>query len=1592
MPFPCQKISARLAFLGLMWVAFAPLAGQLRAQGPERRLEYRVGAAAVDVTPAYPVRLNGFGGRREEAAGTSQHLWAKALAISHGSEPPVVIITLDNLGVRESLVDLVAAALQQRFQLPRQNLILTFTHTHSAPKVNGASDTIFSSPLPPEQQEHVDRYTEELPGLIIAAASEAIEVRQPASLAWGVGQVGFAVNRRTAGGPVDHDLPVLVARARDGRTLAVYTTYACHCVTLSFNQYSGDWAGYAQELIEREFPRAVGLVSIGCGSDANPSSGVTGDNVAAAAAQGAEIAAEVKRVMAGPLRELSGPLAVRLEHLDLPLNKLPTRGELEATVAAGGSAGYNASWQLAKLDRGEPLTSELRYPIQSLRFGEALQMVFLAGEVCVDYALRLKRELHRDRIWLHGYSNDFGAYIPSERLLQEGGYGGGGEIPYFALPTTLAPGLENKIIEAVKAQTPEEFLAPRGTQGIPPKTPEESLAAIKVHADLEVQLVAAEPLIADPVAIDFGPDGRLWVVEMPDYGRGVGEEFAGSGRVKFLSDRNRDGRCDEATLFLDGLRFPTEVKVWRDGVLVCDAPDILFAADRDGDGRAEVREVVWSGFATHNPHARVNSLRWGLDGYLYGSGGLFGGRLTREIASGTEVVEATNRDFRLAVNDLSASPATGQTQQGRARDDFDNWFGCNNSVLLQHYPLAYSLTERNSRLSPPELVHVVPSDAHGQQLYPAQGLVLFKLSGPPGRPTSACGLEIYRDRFLGDEFTGNAFTCEPVNQLVHRQVLSREGVTFRGERAIGEERSEFLTSTDNWFRPVQMRMGPEGALYLVDMYRYVIEHGQWIPDESKAELDIFAGQRLGRIYRIVPRGRKVEAGPDLTQAPTEKLLAELRSDNGVRRDLAAQVLFWRGQNSVAAVAAVREIAEDVQALPAVRVQAFATACLLGGGLKAEAELTTAVRLLTLPHQEAVRATLRLVDRWSDVEPLSDRLANEIVRLAQAEPLAVRVEALGLLGRIEQPAAVERLAHSLIHAGMGSAEQYAAMASLTSRNAPHVWAKALANWRLDSAESERMELLLSACVERGGEPIEEEIFGELVDGLRRCGEGSGPGKLAESAGWCRLAGAWLSEVSGPGEPRSERANQAAELVGLAFAAIPTAAELGEEISNEAWRNWLEFFRRVQGSELTGLLTAAQQQRLRDAVQAALEPSRSPTVQSGAVRLLAADRAGLQVAWERWNALTPALRHELVEAVLLRKELYGELLGAIESGLLRTSELDAGQRGRLLAEDDPAIRERAVGILQQVAHSDRSALVREWEAALQLNGDFERGRVVFRQHCAACHLLDGVGYEVGPDLAALTNRTPSAVLVAVLDPNRDLESRYLSYSALTREGLTLTGLLAEETATSVRLKEREGKEHVILRSELEQLQATRKSVMPEGLEQELQHQDLADLIAYIGPGRLPRRAFEGNQPLLARPDEDGVITCSASAAEVYGETIVYESNSPFRNLGFWSGERDHAVWSVELPKAGRYDLYLDYACNPDTAGNGFVVAGPSGELAGVVESTGAWTEYRWKKVGELQLQPGRQRLTIGFSGPRRGSALMDLRTVVLVPAGTVWPAKQ
>ena len=287
--------------------------------------DWAVGVAKVDITPDYPIRLNGFGGRRTESEGVTQRIWAKAMAIGTDDQHPLVLITVDSLGVRLPMVEEVAARLKEKAGIDRDRVAVTFSHSHTTPKVNGATDTIFSSPIPPEHQVQIDRYTRELTDWLEQAALSALAARRPARLSWAVGKVGFAKNRRTPGGPVDHDLPVMVVQDPDGKIRSVYVSYACHCVTLSHNKISGDWAGYAQAAIEHDHPGAIALVSIGCGSDSNPDSGVTGDNVAVAGEQGVAIASEVTRLLRGPLVPITGEIAAMLHRIDLPLNQRPTR-------------------------------------------------------------------------------------------------------------------------------------------------------------------------------------------------------------------------------------------------------------------------------------------------------------------------------------------------------------------------------------------------------------------------------------------------------------------------------------------------------------------------------------------------------------------------------------------------------------------------------------------------------------------------------------------------------------------------------------------------------------------------------------------------------------------------------------------------------------------------------------------------------------------------------------------------------------------------------------------------------------------------------------------------------------------------------------------------------------------------------------------------------------------------------------------------------------------------------------------------------------------------------------------------------------------
>lgn len=1510
---------------------------------------YEVGAARVDVTPPYPIRLNGFGFRRDESVGVTQRIWAKAIAIGSNESKPVVLITLDSLGIRESMVDEVARRLKEKAGIERDRVVVVFTHSHTTPVVDGAADTLFSADIPEEHQAHIERYTRELTDALEKSALDALADRKPSKLFWGIGKVGFAKNRRLVDGPVDHALPVLVVKsAEDDALCAIYTTYACHCVTLSNNKISGDWAGFAQEAIERTHPGIVGLVSVGCGSDSNPSSGVTGDNTAVAAEQGAQIADEVDRLLAGSLEPVSGPIVATLQHLDLPLNEVPSREALEQAATGEGGDAYNAKYQLKKLDRGEALITKLDYPVQSWAFGDSLAMVFLGGEVCVDYSLRLKEELDPKRLWMHGYANDFCGYIPSERLLKEGGYGGGAESGYFALPAAVAPGLEEKIIAEVHRQVPKQFVGkgPRQQASTHPLPLGESLGSIHTKDDFVVEVAAAEPLVNDPVAIDFGPDGRLWVAEMPDYTRYPEEKFDPHGSVRVLTDTDGDGRFDEATEFASNLQFPTDVKAWRRGVIVCDAPDVIYLEDTDGDGKADLRKILLTGFETHNAQARVNSLRWGLDNWLYGACGVFGGTITN--AQG-QVFKLGGRDFRFRPDTGEFEPATGNTQQGRACDDWGNWFGCSSGTIACHYPLIDKYLVRNPLVVPPAAAVYLPSGPNPNQLFPIGEPTLYKLSGPPGVPTSICGLDIYRDELLGSEFANNLFVAEPVNQLVHRLVLTGQGATFTGARAKGEEAAEFLASTDSWFRPVQLRTGLDGCLYVVDMHRAVIEHPRFIPQEDVAKMDLMAGREQGRIYRVRPRNAPARAPLRLDQLEPTDLAAAIDSPNGPQRDLAQELLV--AQQAIEAVPALEQLVREADR-PATRLQALCTL----EGLNSLSVATIQVALAD-EHPAVRRHAIRVSEL---LLPTTPALADAVLALSDDSDAQVRVQ----------------LAHSL--AGIADPRATALLATL--------------------ARSHATDQYLLAAV---WSSVNRENVGDVVASLLKAGENELPATVLEPAVRLVLGLGGPQDVAAVVESLSVVAQEGPSSQQLAVAgqllAHMRGKQHGAEADVEQFSPLLKAAWELAGDDSSDtpkrllalrliVLSGDSPKKAISLLSPLLAPQQSPEVRQSAIELIATveDAQASEALLEAWRGFTTASRATTFDVLLRDPQSTRLLLQKVGKGSIELSDFDAMQRQRLLTHADEAIRAEAVEMLAGAIDPNREAMVREYVAAANGTGDATRGQQVFSKHCTSCHQLQGEGHKVGPDLAAVTTRSPLALIESILDPNRAVEERYRSYSALTLNGLAHTGILHDETSTSVTLLEQQGKQQTLLRSDIDVLETAGKSLMPEGLERDVTKEDMNDLLAYLGTFSPTPKQIAGNAPTTVSAEDDGSLCLMAADAEIYGDQIAFATQ--FGNLESWHAKADHVVWKAKLTQGGDFDVYLESSAPDDCEGNGYAIDGGAKQLVGVVKSTGGGDKYQTALVGTITLASGDNRIAVRPISMRENHGLMNLRAFYLVPAGT------
>lgn len=416
---------------------------------------WQAGVARVNITPQQPMWMSGYASRDRPADGKLTDLWAKALVLTDSRGQQVVLVTIDLVGIDRELSQEVCRQLEETHHLPRAAIALATSHTHTGPVVRGNLAPMYG--LDDEQQQLIDAYGEELEHKLVAVVRYAFKDLKPARLAWGTGSATFAVNRRNnpenevverraAGklvGPTDHDVPTLAVFGADDALRAVVFGYACHATVLSDFVWSGDWPGFAQIELERRHPGAVALFWAGCGADQNP---LPRRTVELAQDYGRQIADAVDAVLAQQMMPVEPRMELSYEEIDLAFSELPAKEKLTTEAAVDDYAGRRAKLLLAQWESEGELRATYPYPVQAWQLGDDLAWIFLGGEVVVDYALRLERELAPRPVWVAGYSNDVMAYIPSRRVLEEGGYEGGGAMVYYGLPAPWAADVEERIV------------------------------------------------------------------------------------------------------------------------------------------------------------------------------------------------------------------------------------------------------------------------------------------------------------------------------------------------------------------------------------------------------------------------------------------------------------------------------------------------------------------------------------------------------------------------------------------------------------------------------------------------------------------------------------------------------------------------------------------------------------------------------------------------------------------------------------------------------------------------------------------------------------------------------------------------------------------------------------------------------------------------------------------------------------------------------------------------------------------------------------------------------------------------------------------
>jgi len=969
-------------------------------------------------------------------------------------------------------------------------------------------------------------------------------------------------------------------------------------------------------------------------------------------------------------------------------------------------------------------------------------------------------------------------------------------------------------------------------------TPEQALEAFEIEPGFKIELLAAEPLVASPVDMEIDEYGRMYVVEMPGYPL----DKSGTGRIRLLSDEDGDGVMDKSVVFADKLVLPNGIMRWKNGVIVTDAPDVLYLEDTDGDGKADVRKVLLTGFSLSNPHVNVNNPIYGVDNWIYLSHlGHIGtrkyGKEFGDTGSDVHFSEPNNGpqlpknaggyNVRFRPESYELEMASSRSQFGHTFDQWGNHLLTHNQNHIYHEVVAARYLARNPALVVSNATESISDHGNAAEVFQITTNPDRQLFTPVGVTTSSSGLTAYLGGLFPAPYDQNAvFGAESVSNLVHVDFLTPRGATFTAGRHHKDK--EFLASRDSWCRPVNLYVGPDGALYVMDYYRRIIEHPEWMSDEAVAAGGLYDGYDMGRIWRITPADTGKPdwtKGLQLGDARAAELVKHLDSPNIWWRQHAQRLLVDRKDFSV--IPALEELVRaatqptgKIHALWTLQGLGKLTAPIIGSALK---DPVAGVR----------ENAIRLAELHLNQAP---ELIDQLLRLESDSDSKVRFQLLCTLGFVSSPEAAavrQRLLFrdiddewvQIAALSADSSQTVTLLKDVLNRYDPRSPAYASLVKRLTAMVAAGKDLnqistLVRQSVAGQGGAREAAILEGLAQGIRRRKDTVN----IMAAEQPLLVEAALSHK------KDEVRKGALELLKAGPAMPEELLQSGLEKARAVVLNprlgAVERSLAVNFFSLQKDLTAHF-----DFLKTLIDPKEEPEVQKAAIRIL--DKTpGPEIAryvLSKWERLTPEVRDAALDIYVTENDRVVLLLDAIEAGKVQASGLGYFRGVRLMSNGDDTLRERARELLAGGKNTEKA--IAEYQDALKLAGDAARGRSVFVEHCAVCHQVRGeMGVKFGPDLGTVHNWLPKDLLANILDPALSMAPGYDYWGIELSNGETLQGTIASETASAIQLRMAPGMERTVNRQDIKSIQALNMSPMP-GFAGQIDQQQMADLIAFL-----------------------------------------------------------------------------------------------------------------------------------------------------------------